>query len=264
MSWIEAAKHLSDQGTPFVIVTMVTTRGYAPQDPGAKAIVSEKGLEFGTVGGGRVEAKAIGFAQEMILGLGGSQEVEPKVVRWNLQRDVGMSCGGEVELFFEIHARPNWTIAVMGAGHVAQSLIRILLTLKAQVLCIDPRKEWTDKLPKDNPCLKILGIGEPSEIVAALPKGAFCVVMTKGHATDLPVLKAILTDRDPPYLGVIGSPVKAIKIKSELKELGIDPARVDRLKCPMGLKIQNKNDPAEIAISIVAELISMRASTSYP
>src|SRR5690606_35704731 len=123
-------------------------------DIGAKIIVTESGLQFGTVGGGKVEAKAIQFAKELL------SDKNPKemtsnglLLTWNLQTDVGMTCGGQVQLFFEKYFSNSWTIAVFGAGHVAQSVTRLLLGLNCQIHCVDPRKEWIDKLP-DSPKLK--------------------------------------------------------------------------------------------------------------
>src|SRR5438445_527057 len=54
--------------TPEVTITVVDTQGSVPQDPGAKAIVTAAGLRFGTVGGGKVETKAIAEAQRMLRG----------------------------------------------------------------------------------------------------------------------------------------------------------------------------------------------------
>ena len=47
------------------------------------------------------------------------------VVDWNLQRDIGMTCGGLVKLFFEVYNRNDWHVVVFGAGHVAQALVKV-------------------------------------------------------------------------------------------------------------------------------------------
>lgn len=257
--YFQKAQEFQSVGTPFVTVTMVATRGHAPQDPGAKAIMSAKGLEWGTVGGGRVEAKAIVHAQDLLKDLSRSNM---ELVTWNLQRDVGMSCGGEVQFLFERVVPHSWKVAVFGAGHVSQSLVRLLLTLDCQVYCIDNREEWMSRLPKDNPKLIVVPCTEYSDALPQIPENAFCVVMTRGHATDLPVLDAILKKRIPPYIGVIGSEVKAIKIRKDLADLGVSSEAVEALRCPMGVPISNRNDPAEIAVSITAELISVREQSS--
>ena len=80
--------------TPLVVVTVVDTAGSVPQDRGAKMIVTSEGLRFGTVGGGKVETKAIADAQAMLRG---------ESAEWSLNKDVGMTCGGIVKLYFESH-----------------------------------------------------------------------------------------------------------------------------------------------------------------
>ena len=77
-------------------------------------------LHSGTVGGGLVEAKALEYAQ-VLLGETNPTE-QTKFVEWNLNRDVGMSCGGSVKLFFELLNTNTWEIIIFGSGHVAQAL----------------------------------------------------------------------------------------------------------------------------------------------
>ena len=143
--YIERLAELDRLGQPFVSVTLIETIGSAPQDAGSKMLVDRHGLAFGTVGGGKVELKALELAQQLLHRSG---HVPTSVfVEWNLQRDVGMTCGGVVKLYFEVFNRRSWHIVIFGAGHVAQSLVRTLLSLDCQVTCIDPREEWLSRLP---------------------------------------------------------------------------------------------------------------------
>ena len=68
-----------------VIVTMVDYKGSAPQDPGARMIVGEKGLLFGTVGGGKIEKKCLDVAAEQFAS---KKRVTPFSQTWNLQKDI--------------------------------------------------------------------------------------------------------------------------------------------------------------------------------
>ncbi len=175
---------------------------------------------------------------------------------WNLQTDIGMTCGGEVKLFFDVHATTAWPIVVFGAGHVAQALVRLLVQLDCHVTCIDTREEWLAKLPEDLKLKKICA-KNPCEHVTAQPEEAYFVLMSKGHATDLPVLAEILSHRDAPYVGVIGSPQKASVLRRDLKAQGIAVEKIESFHCPMGLPIGN-NTPIEIAISVTAQLLQRR------
>jgi xanthine dehydrogenase accessory factor len=111
-------------------------------------------------------------------------------------------------------------------------------------------------LPTDAKLKKICA-AEPRELVSDQPDNAYFVLMSKGHATDLPVLREILSTRTPPYVGVIGSQQKASVLRRDLKEQGIAPEKIGSFLCPMGLAIGN-NTPAEIAISIAAQLLQVR------
>ena len=115
--FVEKLAELSAAGRAFVAVTLVETVGSTPQDTGTKMLVDPSGLVFGTVGGGRVENKSIGHAQSLLSDRRrrcGSQTCQ--LVEWNLQRDVGMTCGGVVKLLFEAYNFHEWRIVVFGAG----------------------------------------------------------------------------------------------------------------------------------------------------
>ena len=241
--------------TPFAVATLVESRGHSPQNVGARILVTADGLHGGTIGGGKVEARAIERAQEMLANRD-PRAGPAALVTWNLQSDIGMSCGGEVRIFFETHGRSAWTIAVFGAGHVAQKLVPLLLTFDARVLCIDPREEWLARLPAHACFEKIESADMPAEL-ARIPADAFLALMTQGHAFDLPILMRALKEREPPYIGVIGSSVKGGKLRRELAEAGVSHSRIELLHCPLGLPI-GSSDPAEIAVSIAAQLLAAR------
>lgn len=248
--WQEGLK-LTENGTSFVLVTQTHTRGSAPQDPGAKIIVTKEGLHSGTVGGGKVEMACIKKAQG-ILDI--HTQVPPELVTWNLQKDIGMSCGGEASFLFEHFHHTAWPIVIFGAGHVAQALTRVLSKLNCHITCIDSREDWVNKLEG----VKALHHPEPKNMVAELNPKSFFMCMTMGHAHDVPILYEIAKlAPDCPYVGVIGSEVKGIKIKKELAELGVDKKFLDKLRVPMGIPF-GTNHPYEIAISITAELLQVR------
>lgn len=234
-----------------VVVTMTNAKGSAPQDIGARMIVGEEGLLFGTIGGGKVENHCIQFAKAM---LGTSRRVEAHT--WNLQKDIGMTCGGEVSFLFENESsQSQWNITIFGAGHVAQQLTRILLHLNCKLTVVDNRQEWLDQLPQDikltKRCEKNMSV-----IPQQLPRNSYLVLMTMGHASDVPILNEALK-QDFPYLGVIGSKSKRNAMEKELIQLGQTAENLKSFICPIGEPI-GSNDPAEIAISITAQLLKVR------
>jgi xanthine dehydrogenase accessory factor len=241
-------------GTPIVVVTLTGERGHVPQDLGARMVVGHEGILFGTIGGGKIEKRCIELSREYLEAKDGPLK---RGFTWNLQRDIGMSCGGEVSILFEVFSgNREWQIALFGAGHIVQELAPLLLKLECRLQVFDPRSEWIAKL-SDHPRLtKQVCVDMVAEI-ERLPEDCFVGIITMGHATDYPLVKRALEVRKFPYLGVIGSKVKRLKINSDLLAAGIPSERVQSFHCPMG-EDYGKNDPSEIAISIAAQMLSFR------
>lgn len=254
-SFYEQLVALESSATPFVLVTLVEARGSVPQDTGAKMLVTTAGLATGTVGGGRVEARALALAREMLAATGPAR-TQPRFVRWTLKGDVGMTCGGAVQLYFEPHPATAWPIALFGAGHIAQALLPVLLPLPCSLTVFDTRPEWLDQLPRARH-LRALLLADLPSAVDALPADTFVLCMTQGHRTDRPILHRALATRAFPYLGVIGSAAKAAVLRRELRADGLAPALAEKFHCPVGLPF-GTNHPHEIALSIAAQLLAER------
>ena len=252
-TFFEALNELMAAETPLVTVTVVDTTGSVPQDRGAKMIVTREGLQFGTVGGGKVETRAIAEAQRM---LSGEVAENTRFAQWNLAKDVGMTCGGIVKLYFESHNVGRWRIVIFGAGHVANALTNLLVHFDCAITCIDPREEWLAKLPQ-SPKLTAIQTPDMPSLVKTLPDDAFVLLMSMGHTTDKPVLIEILRTRKFPYLGVIGSDAKANVLRRDLAEAGLPEEAQRAFHCPIGIEI-GTNHPYEIALSVIAQLIETR------
>src|SRR5512145_1503969 len=179
-------ERLQCEGSPFCLATIVDGRGSIPQIVGASAIFTRAGLVHGTVGGGRLEAACAERAREFLADAGSARNHFQRV---NLQRDLGMTCGGEVALYFELF-RPasDWNVTIFGAGHVAQTLCRFLIELECRIVCIDTRAEWLDRLPRSDR-LRPAHVAEFRGGVERIASGADVIIMTMGHATDLPLLR---------------------------------------------------------------------------
>jgi xanthine dehydrogenase accessory factor len=244
---------LRREGADAVVITITAVRGSVPGQVGAKAVVTSGGLISGNLGGGKVEARALAHAAEMLAG-----NTPCASVTWNLQRDVGMTCGGEMSFFFEkIVASDPWHIAVFGAGHVSQALIPVLATLACRIDVFDTRADWLAKLPaRSNVTAHRVESFEDG--VGDLGADSFVLCVTRGHSSDRPVLREVFRRfPNPAFVGVIGSAAKRAVLLRELQEDGLDRKVLERMHCPVGLPIGG-NDPAEIAISIAAQLLEFR------
>ena len=248
--FISACHNLEQEGRSYAVVTLIKIDAHVPQEVGAKMLVTAAGLHAGTIGGGKLEAKAIELAT-LQLKTSGSQ-----LHKIDLNKDLGMVCGGVATIFIESSQHKSWNIAVYGAGHVGQALIQLLKTFACQLYWIDSRQDWLDKQP-EHPRLKKILATNLGVIPPTLPEGAFHIIATPGHAFDLEVLKSVLRLTHTPYIGVIGSKVKARTIRASLMNEGFSEADCARFHCPMGLPIGN-NTPAEIAVSIAAQILERR------
>jgi xanthine dehydrogenase accessory factor len=247
-------QELTNKGLDFVTMTLTNVRGSAPQNLGARMIFGDDQILYGTIGGGKIEAHCLSVARELLVA-----KDAPRIIshKWNLQKDIGMTCGGEVSVLFEVHrSLHSWNIVIFGAGHVSQALTRVLLTLDCELTVIDNRKEWLDKLPQDNKLNKIFNTNMSAE-VETLSDSSYVALMTMGHAKDVPVLFEALQNKAFPYLGVIGSLQKRNRMETELVDMGVSKEKLKEMICPIGEDL-GSNSPSEIAISIAAQLLKFR------
>lgn len=252
---LKEAIRLQNESIPFCIVTVADARGSIPQEIGAKAIVGQDGLLYGTIGGGKIEVRACDKSRDLLAPASDRKTVLERV---NLNKDVGMTCAGEMTLLYEV-IRPDfeWHIAIFGAGHVAQKLCRLLSELDCRITCFDTRRAWLDRLPEHGR-LQRRQVSEFADGVELIGPDTFVVVMTMGHATDLPVLRAIWEKkRRTAFIGTLGSDSKAAIMRRELKEAGLPDDFIRSINCPMGEKFGN-NTPPEIAVSVLAQLLRVR------
>ena len=237
------------------VITQIGVRGEAPANLGAKCVVTEQGLHSGTVGGGKIEAYAINKALELLKKTKG-----PVLTRevLNLQRDIKMTCGGEVEFLYEVIRYKHMEVVIFGAGHVAQALSKSLSQIDCRAHFIDPRSEWLEGIEFGEKHLA----PSPKELVSQFNDQTFFISMTQGHSTDLPIVEEIAKCfPNPRFIGVIGSKQKANTLKRELSQLGVAKDFLDQIHCPIGLPL-GSNHTGEIAISIVAQLIQKRDESS--
>jgi len=242
---------LINSGKNLIEVTIIDCRGSIPQEIGGRLYLSDENHLIGTVGGGKVEAAAL----EVARGLFSSTE-ETKLLTWNLKKDIGMTCGGEVTLFFKkLSGHYSMKLALFGAGHVVQSLCKVLSGLSIEVRVFDTRGEWIDQVVKA-PNIQTFCVESLEDEVAKLSDDFYIASITMGHASDVPVLARALK-RNFPFIGVIGSKSKRNTMEKELLNLGVSKEELSKLVCPIGLPF-GKNTPEEIAISITAQLLTIR------
>jgi xanthine dehydrogenase accessory factor len=233
-------------------VTVIRAQGSTPQRAGAKMLVFADGRTIGTIGGGCYENDAIGRARSA-LDVGRSA-----VVKYDLNDDFaqenGLICGGQMEVHID-PLQPDPHLYIVGAGHVGFELGRIAPAAGFHLHVIDDREKFAS--PERFPDADLI-VGPIPEWLhgATIPATAFVVVVTRGHQHDLEAMRA-LAARDVKYLGLIGSRAKVARIYDALVAEGMPVECLERVHAPIGLEI-GAVTPAEIAVSILAELIAVR------
>ena len=149
-------------------------------------------------------------------------------------------------------------VYIFGGGHVAQELVPVLNHVGFRCVVMDDRAEFTKTELFPGAETVICGdLQKISEYVTIGSEDYVCV-MTRGHAYDTVVQAQVLRCR-PAYCGVIGSAFKAAGVRRTLKEeYGLVDEELDLVTTPIGLPIKGET-PAEIAISIAAQMILHRA-----
>ena len=268
MDWLHAVEQLRRDGSPGVLVTVISVRGHAPRDAGAKMVVGADHT-WGSVGGGNLEESAVHRARELITT--GAVEPETQLSRLNehaRNQHGRQCCGGEVTLLLEpLPARP--TIAVFGMGHVGYELARILSRLEISLHVVDSRADQLDQLRLAEVTDGIADVavhhallGE--QILERLPRGAHVLIMTHDHAEDFALCDAALRLPTLGSVGLIGSSAKWSGFRRRLLAEGHQPAVIDRITSPIGLPMITGKEPAVIAISVAGQLVQLLSQQAPP
>ena len=168
-----------------------------------------------------------------------------------------MKDGADVSLLREewFESRPK--LVICGAGHVAYDLAKIASCLDFYIKIIDDRAEFASR--ERFPFADEVICDSFENLEKHLEKSAFNVVVTRGHKADYDCVKKILSVPYR-YIGMIGSKLKVQKTFENLIAEGVSEEAVKTIHAPIGLAI-NAQTPAEIAISILAEIIQVKNRT---
>ena len=243
--WEKLAVH-AKEGPRLALVSIISSKGSTPQTSGNKMMVFPSGDIHGTIGGGALEFQVTKLAVECI------QKNKNMRKKLNLTYDLGMCCGGIVEVFIEI-ITPQNQLVIYGAGHVGMALATLAQRLDYHVHLVESRIDFTTPPP---------GITyreeHPLQILNQLPFGEHCdhFITTHEHKLDQDILQA-LRDKKIRYLGMIGSKTKKEKFRFRFRAAEWGEDIFTKLHTPAGLNISAQT-PMEIAVSIAAELIQYR------
>ncbi len=250
---IPALNALLEQRQLGALATVVRASGSAPQRPGARLLLRADGSFVGTVGGGTVEARVLEQLEACL------QSGASTTVSFDLVRDLGMCCGGSMEVFMERIEAPE-RLFLFGAGHVAMPTATLARSIGFAPVIIDDREDWNNE-ERFPGCEHILGPPEESaHKLDSRPEDWF-VIMTHEHRLDEEILEICL-GLPHRYLGMIGSKRKVFQTLQRIFARGEAPD-ISRLHAPIGSPL-GAVGPEEIALSIVSELLAVRRGATLP
>ena len=258
--WQDRVAELRRNQTPVVLVSVDSIVGSTPREPGAKMIVTATEL-YGTIGGGNLEYQACRIARNQL-----ERGADDGLQRFPLGAGLGQCCGGLVNLMFErLTEASDWSKAeidedsielyLFGAGHVGQALVRALDDLPVKIRWIDTRDNILPELTAAG--VTTICTDTPEAEIDAAVAGAYFLVMTHDHSLDQRLSEQILARDDFAYFGLIGSSSKRRNFETRMQRRGINPQKFERMTCPIGIDGIRSKQPAQIAISVAAEILQV-------
>ncbi|MDR3361612.1 MAG: XdhC family protein [Desulfovibrio sp.] len=156
---------------------------------------------------------------------------------------------------------PKPRLIILGAGHIAMPLAEIGAMLDFEVVVFDDRASFanTARFPKASRVVCDYFDLMPQRL--AIRRSDYVAIVTRGHKYDQDCLRAILQEKIPYYIGMIGSKRRVVIVRRQLLEEGHAPEVLERVHSPIGLAI-GAVTPEEIAVSILAEMIQERRKDS--
>jgi xanthine dehydrogenase accessory factor len=203
-----------------------------------------------------------GGVEKRVVGLSDS-EAWAKLEQFKTQADTTISGpvasriadDGTVTVVESYSAKPR--LIILGGGHVGLAVAEIGKLVDFEILLYDDRPSFanTHRFAQADSVI-CDGFDKLFERVT-VRKTDYVIIVTRGHKHDAACLEGILAGVEPAYTGMIGSKRRVAIVLDQLKRAGFDLRRIEKIHSPIGLKI-GAVTPAEIAISIMAEIIAVK------
>jgi xanthine dehydrogenase accessory factor len=235
------------------LCTVISSEGSTPRHVGSKMLVYPDGKFIGTVGGGDLEHRVLDEAWIAMT------DGESRLLSYRMadpsRGDPGV-CGGTVEVFVE-PILPPAMVVVIGAGHVGKAVVHLAKWLGFRVAVSDDRPEFCnpEAVPGADAYYPVPMAQLPEQL--KINKRTYIVITSRGANVDIQGLPGLL-DTNPAYIGVIGSRRRWLTTVKAVRQKGIPQEKLESVHSPMGLEL-NAETPEEIAVSIMAEILMLKA-----
>ena len=252
---LHLASDLARRGEPFVLATVVRREAPSSARVGDGALVTQGGTFHGWLGGSctqpvvvREALRALADGQPRLIAL----SPDPGAERRAGVEAFPMTChsGGSVDIYIEPQL-PAPRLVVFGLSPVAQALTRVARAMGYSVDAVDPDADRA-AFPEADRVFTSLDEASLRQRAPATGATLAVAIATMGDSDEAAVRAAL--DLDPAYLGLVASRRRFATIRETLVAGGTPAPVIGRVKCPAGLDI-GAHSPAEIAVSIMAELV---------
>lgn len=245
MDAFEALRQLAQQGCGADIITLISTPDIVQKASGQMLVVSEVSGSVGQI----VDTV---FTTQILQYI--------KSHSWSRPTILELDYNGSYTLFWDQLAHSPHVL-VLGAGHISQPLVELLAMIDYQVTVVDDRPDFANTVRFPKAAQIICENFERFMQTACFANFSAIIIVTRGHRYDLDCLRIAL-QQPARYLGMIGSQRRVKSIVAMLLEEGVAPEALKQLRAPIGVDI-GAQSPAEIAVSIVAEIIAVERGGSY-
>jgi xanthine dehydrogenase accessory factor len=245
MGVMERAVELTNDGESFVMATVVWRQGPSSGQSGSRAIITSDGKLHGWIGGACAEPvlireakKVLDSGKAQLIWLGQEAEFEGMHVPDGVLT-VPMACQSEgaLQIYVEpVQASPK--VMIVGRSPMAITLKQLIEVLNWRVSILDFNDFTTDMVHSDS----------------------IVVIATQGHGDE--EATEIALPASPAYLGVVASRKRGAAVLSYLEDRGFSKSQIEEIQLPAGLDLGHTTH-REMAVSILAELVQLRASGSF-
>jgi xanthine dehydrogenase accessory factor len=240
----QEVSRIKQKGGSAILATLVSVDGDFPKGEGSKVLIKPSGEKVGSLlGGVELEKKILREGEAQL------KEKEPKVLVLRHE-------DRKMEVLLEpVCSEP--TIYIFGGGHISEQLAPLAKKVHFKVVVVDDREMFANRERFPEADEVIVSEFEKCFDRLNIDDSSYIIIVTRGHLYDGFVLEqAVKTNAR--YIGMIGSKKKIKTLYEILVKKGISKETLNRVHAPIGLDI-NSETPEEIAVSIVAQLIKMRA-----
>lgn len=182
-------------------------------------------------------------------------ETAREILRDRRGATTGRRAGAGIVLYEPVR-ESDFQVAVFGAGHVGAAVVDVLSRLDCRIRWIDSRRGVLPRTPPRG--VLPIETDAPADEVAALPEGAYYLVLTHSHPLDYEICGRVLGRDDFAWCGLIGSRSKRRRFEKLMRQQGMSQHRLDRLTCPIGVEGVVGKRPAEIAVAVAAQMLRVR------